>query len=125
MLLVGFYGDVNQLIIHPCKTAGHYLRGSFFVDLLLCFPWELIINFLIPEHNEGHSGFGHKMSPHWMHCSVRIIKILQAYRLPSVFNYLEMNIRTKVNFCNLRGTFGIDTSNLGFIRIKMVIKNHY
>ncbi|XP_044752804.1 uncharacterized protein LOC123312439 isoform X3 [Coccinella septempunctata] len=95
MLLVGFYGDVNQLVIHPCKTSAHYLKGSFIIDVIICFPWELIIKFLVPEHNEGHSDFGHKMSPHWMHCSVRLVKIFQAYRLPSVFNHLEMNIRTK------------------------------
>ncbi|XP_045470321.1 uncharacterized protein LOC123677688 isoform X2 [Harmonia axyridis] len=94
MLFVGYYGDVNQLIIHSCKTSAHYLKGSFFLDVVLCFPWELMVKFLVPEHNEGHSDFGHKMSPHWMHCSVRLIKIFQAYRLPSVFDYLESNIRT-------------------------------
>lgn len=101
MMLVGYYGDKNQLIIHPYKTAIHYLKGLFIMDFIFCFPWELFVKIMMPEHDEGHSAAAHILSPHTYHCLFRSLRVFQIYRLPRAFQYLENDITRKVCNTNL------------------------
>lgn len=95
MMLVGYYGKQNQLIVHPCKTAMHYIKGLFFFDVILCFPWVIVIQLLRPDHNEDHSAYADSQHPHLLHSIIRLIAIFQVYRLPSALNYLESDITKK------------------------------
>lgn len=97
MMLVGFYGQRNQLVIHPCKTAAHYLKGTFLIDFVLCFPWEILLKLLFPNHNEGHSARGDSYSPHVLHCILRLNRVLQVYRLPRGFQFLKDDIQKKAH----------------------------
>ncbi|KAK9872982.1 hypothetical protein WA026_020331 [Henosepilachna vigintioctopunctata] len=91
MLFVGFYGDKNQLIIHPCKTAKHYIKGPFILDLIFCFPWELLVMWY---NRDRPILVGSEREPDWVRYRIRLLKILQVYRLPSFFSHIEKNIRT-------------------------------
>ncbi|XP_017785399.1 PREDICTED: uncharacterized protein LOC108568661 [Nicrophorus vespilloides] len=91
-----FYGDHNQLIFHPLRTAVNYANSSFTIDLLLCFPYEIALKIFLPSHDENHTIEAHQISPHFMHCSVRLVKILQVYKLFVAFNTWENNIYFKV-----------------------------
>lgn len=95
-MLIGYYGSKQQLIIHPYRTAKHYIKGLFAIDLILCFPWELLVRLFLPKHTEGHSDFAHSLNPHFYHCLFRILRFLQIYRLPKMFNHLEKDITRKV-----------------------------
>lgn len=95
MMLVGYYEKDKQLVIHPCKTAAHYFKGLFICDIIFCFPWEMIVWIVMPDHDEGHSYASHLKNPHIFHCVVRMIRILQVYRLPKAFGYLEADITKK------------------------------
>ncbi|XP_015840575.2 uncharacterized protein LOC100141648 [Tribolium castaneum] len=72
-LFVGYYGPKNQLIIHPLKTATHYLKGKFLLDFVLCFPWEMLV--------KHFSGNYYKVA--------KIIRLGQIYRLFQFFNYVS------------------------------------
>ncbi|XP_045496927.1 uncharacterized protein LOC123695204 [Colias croceus] len=85
MLHVAYYGSKNQLIYHPYLTAKNYLCKSFVIDILTCFPWYLLWKLFIPKHNEMHTEEDHALNPHLYHCILRMINILQIYKLYVVF----------------------------------------
>ncbi|KAL4707314.1 hypothetical protein ACJJTC_019852 [Scirpophaga incertulas] len=85
MLHVAYYGTKNQLVYHPYLTAKNYLKGSFIMDFLTCFPWYIIWKIFIPKHNEYHTEEDHLMSNHEFHCILRMTNILQLYKVYAAF----------------------------------------
>ncbi|XP_061704790.1 uncharacterized protein LOC133516091 isoform X3 [Cydia pomonella] len=85
MFHVAYYGSKNQLIIHPYLTAKNYLKRAFIIDFLTCWPWYAIWEGFMPKHNEGHTASEHYRSPHMYHCLLRMVNVLQIYKLYAVF----------------------------------------
>ncbi|XP_063543200.1 uncharacterized protein LOC134751681 [Cydia strobilella] len=85
MFHVAYYGSKNQLIIHPYLTAQNYLKRAFIIDFLTCWPWYAIWEGFMPKHNEGHTDDEHYRSPHMYHCLLRMVNVLQIYKLYAVF----------------------------------------
>ncbi|KAI4458628.1 voltage and ligand gated potassium channel [Holotrichia oblita] len=90
---VAFYGDKNQLIIHPWTTAENYLKGQFLFDVLIWFPYPVIMTMFF-NHTEGHSEFAHSLSPHFFHCGLHLIKILDIYRVFSMMVHFNERLNT-------------------------------
>lgn len=88
---VAFYKD-NQLQVDTLETAKHYLKTSFAIDFISCFPWEVIG--LISVENGGH--FQH-LAPEVLHifAYLRIPHILQLYRVPLAFSFYQSGISTE------------------------------
>ncbi|XP_050665501.1 potassium voltage-gated channel protein eag-like [Leptidea sinapis] len=85
MLHVAFYGTKNQLIYHPYLTAKNYLTRSFIIDFLTCFPWYAVWKLFAPKHDEDHTDQSHLVNPHVYHCVLRMISVLQIYKLHAAF----------------------------------------
>nr|XP_034828736.1 uncharacterized protein LOC117986036 isoform X4 [Maniola hyperantus] len=85
MLHVAYYGPKNQLIYHPYLTARNYLRRTFIVDLLTCFPWYAVWKLFIPKHDEYHTPEDHQINIHMYHCIIRMVNVLQIYKLYAAF----------------------------------------
>ncbi|XP_045767715.1 uncharacterized protein LOC123869033 isoform X1 [Maniola jurtina] len=85
MLHVAFYGPKNQLIYHPYLTARNYLRRTFIVDLLTCFPWYAVWKLFVPKHDENHTPEDHQINIHMYHCIIRMVNVLQIYKLYAAF----------------------------------------
>ncbi|XP_071497085.1 uncharacterized protein [Diadema antillarum] len=79
-----FYNDSNVLVTHPVSTAKHYLRTNFLIDVLACFPTELIAYAVIGDFSEE--------AIH-LYALVRFNRLLQLYRVPLAFNYLESDVQ--------------------------------
>ncbi|KAI5644539.1 cyclic nucleotide-binding domain-containing protein [Phthorimaea operculella] len=84
-LHIAYYGSKNQLIYHPYLTAKNYLKRAFAVDFLTCFPWYAMYKLFIPKHDESHSAEDHIHSHHMFHCTLRMINIIQIYKLYAAF----------------------------------------
>ncbi|XP_049871178.1 uncharacterized protein LOC126370383 [Pectinophora gossypiella] len=84
-LHIAYYGSKNQLIYHPYLTAKNYLKRTFTLDLLTCFPWYALWKLFVPKHNEGHTPEDHEFNPHMYHCIIRMVNIMQIYKLYSAF----------------------------------------
>lgn len=41
-MLVGYYDDQGILVYHPARTAAHYLKGGFALDVLGALPMEIL-----------------------------------------------------------------------------------
>nr|XP_037867571.1 uncharacterized protein LOC101747086 isoform X1 [Bombyx mori] len=85
MMHVAYYGEKNQLIFHPYLTAKRYIKGPFLVDLITCFPWFLLWLLFIPKHDEGHTTQDHLTHNHFSHCIVKMVNVLQIYKLCTAF----------------------------------------
>ncbi|RVE53569.1 hypothetical protein evm_001710 [Chilo suppressalis] len=85
MLHVAYYGPKNQLIYHPYLTAKHYLKGPFALDFLTCFPWYAIWKLFVPKHDEYHTAEDHSINAHEYHCILRLVNVLQIYKLYTIF----------------------------------------
>lgn len=89
-LLNLFFADMNVTVTHPYRTAQRYLTSNFLIDLAGCAPFEFIIWGMAPN--------GDVVSParaeclHWM-TMIRMNRLLQIYRVPLAFHYLENNIK--------------------------------
>nr|XP_054756976.1 uncharacterized protein LOC129263078 [Lytechinus pictus] len=79
-----FYNENNVLVTHPLSTAKHYLRTNFLIDVLACFPTELIAYAVIGNFSQE--------AIH-VYALVRINRLLQLYRVPLAFNYLESDVQ--------------------------------
>ncbi|XP_028170550.1 uncharacterized protein LOC114360170 [Ostrinia furnacalis] len=85
MLHVAYYGTKNQLIYHPYLTAKNYLTGPFIIDFLTCFPWYAIWKLFVPKHDEDHTEEDHIANHHVFHCILRMVNVLQIYKLYAAF----------------------------------------
>lgn len=85
MLHVGYFEEKNQLVLHPLKTAKHYLKGRFIVDFVLCFPWEIIFS-----HFDDSTGNTKNLFSD-MGNVVRIVRMGQIYRMFQFFNNTTFN----------------------------------
>ncbi|CAH2085436.1 unnamed protein product [Euphydryas editha] len=61
------------------------IPGSFTVDLLTCFPWYAIWTLFVPKHNENHTEEDHVNNYHFYHCIIRMVNVLQIYKLYAAF----------------------------------------
>ncbi|GAU96127.1 hypothetical protein RvY_07615-2 [Ramazzottius varieornatus] len=87
---VQYINDMNVTVTHPYRTAQRYLTSNCLIDLAGCAPFEFIIWGMAPN--------GDVVSParaeclHWM-TMIRMNRLLQIYRVPLAFHYLENNIK--------------------------------
>ncbi|XP_071795542.1 uncharacterized protein [Asterias amurensis] len=81
-----FYNENNVLVTHPLSTAKHYFKTNFLIDLLACFPAELI----------GYAVL-RSFAPNDIHiyAVLRLNRWLQMYRVPLAFNYLESSVENE------------------------------
>ncbi|KAG7309661.1 hypothetical protein JYU34_004149 [Plutella xylostella] len=84
-LHVAYYGPQNQLIYHPYKTAKHYLKGPFIVDLLTSFPWYMVHKHFLPSRNADYSIKEHLITVHMYQCIFRMFSVTQIYKLFQAF----------------------------------------
>lgn len=62
-----------------------YFQGPFLLDLLTCFPWHILLKLIMPTHNENHTEADHYLNGHMSHCILRMITVLQIYKLYVAF----------------------------------------
>lgn len=55
------------------------------MDFLTCFPWYAIWTLFVPKHNENHTQEDHINNYHFYHCIIRMINVLQIYKLYAAF----------------------------------------
>lgn len=89
---VAFYKD-NNLQVDTLETAKHYLKTSFFLDFISCFPWEI---FGLVYYNEKTIALW-ETKPEILHSLsyLRIPHILQLYRVPLAFSFYQSEITTE------------------------------
>ncbi|XP_041968067.1 uncharacterized protein LOC121725268 [Aricia agestis] len=85
MLHVAYYGPENQLIFHPYLTAKHYLKATFIIDFLTSFPWYVIWQATVSKNIDGEVSSDYRMKSHIYFCAVRMINVLQVYKLYAAF----------------------------------------
>ncbi|XP_048123427.1 uncharacterized protein LOC125310242 isoform X2 [Alosa alosa] len=89
---VAFYKD-NCLQVETLETAKHYLKTSFLLDFISCFPWEII----------GLMYFNINTIALWdtrpeilhIFAYLRVPHILQLYRVPLAFSFYQSEITTE------------------------------
>lgn len=91
-LHVAFYKD-NNLKIDTMETAKHYLKTSFLIDLISCFPWEVIGWFVVSPFHEN--GFYTNSEALHLYAYLRVPHILQLYRVPLAFSFWQSGISTE------------------------------
>lgn len=91
---VAYYQD-NDLQVDPLETAHHYIKTSFLVDLLTCFPWELL-GWMVVSPFSGNGFYASNEALH-LYAYLRIPHILQLYRVPLAFSFLQEDITTEKN----------------------------
>ncbi|XP_064635102.1 uncharacterized protein LOC135492519 [Lineus longissimus] len=80
---IAFYNENNLLITHPISTAKQYAKTNFFIDLLAVLPIELFVLAAFPTI---------EASTVQLFALARINRLIQVYRLPMAFNFLESRI---------------------------------
>ncbi|KAF5285727.1 hypothetical protein FQR65_LT02255 [Abscondita terminalis] len=77
---VCYFNKENIEVTHPLKTAIHYWKNSFVVDLIGIIPWHsLVIAFFKIKLHDNHIVY------------FKMIKLLQTYRMFRGIEYLIMN----------------------------------
>lgn len=89
---VAFYKD-NNLQVDTLETAKHFLKTSFILDFVSCFPWE-IIGFMYFNKNTIALW---ETEPEILHvfAYLRVPHILQLYRVPLAFSFYQSEIATE------------------------------
>ncbi|XP_033108885.1 uncharacterized protein LOC117110323 isoform X2 [Anneissia japonica] len=85
---MAFNNSNNVQVTHPLSTAKHYLRTNFVIDLLAIFPTELIAYAVL------RSFIGDSVH---IYALVRLNRLLQLYRVPLAFNYLESGVERETD----------------------------
>jgi len=80
MFHVAYLGHEQQVISSLGSIALHYLKGSFLLDLIACFPFDYIMIFMDPDivpfgENAFYNG------KHSLIAFSRLNRMLQCYRL--------------------------------------------
>ena len=91
MCHVAYYNDLNQLITDPVKTAKNYLKGPFLIDLLGCFPFDLIAIISNPGI-KIFSRKNHYLGYYRLITFLRLNRCLQLYKLVQVGLMLNQTI---------------------------------
>lgn len=78
-----FFNENKVLVTHPLSTAKHYFKTNFLIDLVACFPTELIAYCIIRDID------GYALHTYAV---VRLNRLIQFYRVPLAFNYLESGV---------------------------------
>ncbi|PIK48172.1 tetrameric potassium-selective cyclic nucleotide gated channel [Apostichopus japonicus] len=78
-----FFNENKVLVTHPVSTAKHYFKTNFLIDLMACFPTELIAYCFVRST--------HEYALH-IYAVVRLNRLIQFYRVPLAFNYLESGV---------------------------------
>lgn len=85
---------------------GHFfLQRAFIVDFLTCMPWYAVLKLFSPKHNENHTVEDHKINDHMYHCILRMVNVLQIYKLYAAFCTESIEALKRVNkfnssYCN-------------------------
>ncbi|XP_071956713.1 uncharacterized protein [Antedon mediterranea] len=85
---MAFNNSNSVQVTHPLSTAKHYLRTNFVLDLLAIFPTELIAYAVLRTFSGD--------SVH-IYALVRVNRLLQLYRVPLAFNYLESGVERETD----------------------------
>ncbi|KAL0265503.1 UNVERIFIED_CONTAM: hypothetical protein PYX00_011209 [Menopon gallinae] len=78
---LAYYDQKGVLIFHPAKTVPHYIKGSFFLDLIISFPYFTLVRRWIADHR-----------PSFVYNGCGLIKVLQYYKFLQVCNAYETDI---------------------------------
>ncbi|MBN3286274.1 KCNH7 protein, partial [Polyodon spathula] len=92
-LHVAFYKD-NKLKVDTLETARHYVRTSFLLDLVSCFPFEVFAWTVVSPFDESGNFYTNYKAMH-LYAYLRVPHILQLYRIPLAYNYWQMAIATE------------------------------
>lgn len=92
-LHVAFYKD-NKLNVDTLETARHYVRTSFLLDLVSCFPFEVFAWAVVSPFDEAGNFYTNNKAMH-LYAYLRVPHILQLYRIPLAYNYWQMGIATE------------------------------
>uniref|UniRef100_W5MTF2 Cyclic nucleotide-gated potassium channel n=1 Tax=Lepisosteus oculatus TaxID=7918 RepID=W5MTF2_LEPOC len=92
-LHVGFYKD-SKLKVDTLNTAKHYMKTSFLIDFISCFPWEVFGWMMVSPFDEKHKFYTNDKAMH-MYAYFRAPHILQLYRVPLAFKFWQSGIATE------------------------------
>uniref|UniRef100_A0A8C7QKT3 Cyclic nucleotide-binding domain-containing protein n=1 Tax=Oncorhynchus mykiss TaxID=8022 RepID=A0A8C7QKT3_ONCMY len=90
-LHVAFYKD--NLKVDTLETAKHYVKTSFLIDLISCFPWEVIGWMVVSPFDEN--GFYSNSEALHLYAYLRAPHLLQLYRIPLAFSFWQSGIATE------------------------------
>ncbi|XP_045080549.1 LOW QUALITY PROTEIN: uncharacterized protein LOC123481251, partial [Coregonus clupeaformis] len=90
-LHVAFYKD--NLKVDTLETAKHYVKTSFLIDLISCFPWEVIGWMVVSPFDE--KGFYSNSEALHLYAYLRVPHLLQLYRIPLAFSFWQSGIAAK------------------------------
>uniref|UniRef100_A0A4W5NRZ8 Cyclic nucleotide-binding domain-containing protein n=1 Tax=Hucho hucho TaxID=62062 RepID=A0A4W5NRZ8_9TELE len=90
-LHVAFYKD--NLKVDMLETAKHYVKTSFLIDLISCFPWEVIGWMVVSPFDEN--GFYSNSEALHLYACLRAPHLLQLYRIPLAFSFWQSGIATE------------------------------
>uniref|UniRef100_A0A8C7JK48 Cyclic nucleotide-gated potassium channel n=1 Tax=Oncorhynchus kisutch TaxID=8019 RepID=A0A8C7JK48_ONCKI len=90
-LHVAFYKD--NLKVDTLETARHYVKTSFLIDLISCFPWEVIGWMVVSPFDEN--GFYSNSEALHLYAYLRAPHLLQLYRIPLAFSFWQSGIATE------------------------------
>uniref|UniRef100_A0A674CGT8 Cyclic nucleotide-gated potassium channel n=1 Tax=Salmo trutta TaxID=8032 RepID=A0A674CGT8_SALTR len=90
-LHVAFYKD--SLRVDTLETAKHYVKTSFLIDLISCFPWEVIGWMVVSPFDEN--GFYSNSEALHLYAYLRAPHLLQLYRIPLAFSFWQSGIATE------------------------------
>ncbi|CDQ79437.1 unnamed protein product [Oncorhynchus mykiss] len=90
-LHVAFYKD--NLKVDTLETAKHYVKTSFLIDLISCFPWEVIGWMVVSPF--GENGFYSNSEALHLYAYLRAPHLLQLYRIPLAFSFWQSGIATE------------------------------
>ncbi|KAI7795656.1 hypothetical protein IRJ41_002465 [Triplophysa rosa] len=91
---VAFYQD-NDLQVDPLEITHHYIKTSFLVDFITCFPWE-IVGWLVVSPISENGFYANNEALH-LYAYLRIPHVFQLYRVPLAFSYLQEDITREKN----------------------------
>lgn len=101
-----YYNDNGLLVTHPLKTASHYLKHSFVIDLITVLPIRMLFNVNSSHENQ-------------LNALIHIVKCLQFYRVhfllkgtslvPTKFSYIMRYLFTLIITSTVVSTLLVST----------------
>lgn len=88
---VAFYKD-NHLQVDTLETVKYYLKSTFFLDFISCFPWEILA---IVFMNINMETLYNNLEVLHLMAYLRVPHILQLYRVPLAFSFYQSGIATE------------------------------
>ena len=102
----GFLDEDNQLVTDGSRVAIHYLRGSFFIDLIGSFPLNFILDLTSPD---GEADATARLNRQLR--LLRVVKLNRLLRLSKLSKYLkQLEVRRPTTYY---GTTDYGTASCG------------